>query len=188
MEYYKPAEDTYIFTKELLRELENRQNLVICEIGVGSGYISKKLSAGRKNNFYFGVDINRKVPNGGNLFSLFTGDLLRNIRQDRINIIFFNPPYVETEECNFTDIRASYSGGIDGIEIIERFIKEVTVNELFLLIIEENKPEFILELLRKKYKNVRIVKRQRIRGEVILIIKATEFYLHTNKQYFKNSI
>ena len=73
----------------------------------------------------------------------------------KVDLLIFNPPYVPTppEEMNRVDIYASWAGGEDGREIIDRFLP--TVEELlapsgvfFLVLIEDNKPDQVISILK----------------------------------------
>ena len=47
----------------------------------------------------------------------------------KIDILLFNPPYVpsDKEELGFNDIRASYAGGKDGMEITNQLLPIIDV-------------------------------------------------------------
>ena len=51
-----------------------------------------------------------------------------------VDILLFNPPYVPTEsdEVCGTGIEASWAGGVDGREVIDRFIPLLNVRDRFI--------------------------------------------------------
>ena len=51
-----------------------------------------------------------------------------------MDILLFNPPYVPTEsdEVCGTGIEASWAGGVDGREVIDRFIPLLNVSDRFI--------------------------------------------------------
>ncbi|KAF9975703.1 HemK methyltransferase member 2 [Actinomortierella ambigua] len=86
--------------------------------------------------------------------SLVSGLLPR--LQGKIDLMYFNPPYVLTpsEEVGSHSIEASWAGGIDGREVIDQllpFVKDLLSPKgaFYMVVIEENKPEEICDILRK---------------------------------------
>lgn len=167
---YKPNDDTYILLEYLLININKDKYLKnILEIGTGSGFITKQLKEKFPFNFYLQTDINSNVP----IFDNFIlADLLKPIKQNKIDLCFFNPPYVPTKYI-YKGYKASYAGGKEGIEIINRFIDSIKIKEVIILVIEINKPNEIIKRFKNKgYKKVEIVMKRKIMKEVIYLIKA----------------
>jgi release factor glutamine methyltransferase len=130
-EVYNPAEDTFL----LLETLKINPNDSILEIGTGCGLIAlacamkgSKVICSDINPFAVqltrqNIECNRRVLKGslevrqGNLFSVLS-------KNERFNLIIFNPPYLPTSrkerDDNWFDIATN--GGTDGLKIIRRFI------------------------------------------------------------------
>ncbi|KAF7696486.1 Methyltransferase N6AMT1 [Cucumispora dikerogammari] len=123
------------------------------------------------------TDINFNIPILKDFNYVFT-DLLNGIKQDRIDFCFFNPPYVPTRFVS-KGFKASYSGGNNGVEVINRFIETVEIKEVVVLVIEVNKPLEIIKKWESRGYSVEIVLRKKIMNEVIYLIrgiKADEIY------------
>ncbi|KAI9596174.1 S-adenosyl-L-methionine-dependent methyltransferase [Syncephalis fuscata] len=162
---YEPAEDTFL----LLDALEQDQALLleqkprIClEIGSGSGCVSTFLATviGKTQAIFICTDINpyatqitkrTGIQNDVVLEPICT-DLTDGLRlTGRVDVLVFNPPYVPTpaEEVGHNDITASWAGGIDGREVVDRLLPRISQllspHGLFYLVtVRENKPQDII--------------------------------------------
>lgn len=135
MQVYEPAEDTFLMLDCLEESLAGSLGLCV-EIGSGSGCISAFL-AKHYNIHMIAIDINpiackttleTAAFNHTNVDSL-RGDLLHCIRDGVVDLIVFNPPYVVTssDEIGGNGIEAAWAGGIDGREVIDRFLQNANV-------------------------------------------------------------
>lgn len=152
--YYLPEDDTFLLFNVVKDELNNifknenentnkihnnyklnKNNFKVCEVGVGSGYISYNLAKLFNNLEYYGSDINefaientkmefKKVGvdivlKNSYLFDGFGNDL-------KFDLIFFNTPYLPLEDNekyeNLKLIDKAIYGGKQGNEIILDFI------------------------------------------------------------------
>ena len=149
-EVYGPDEDSW-FLAETIKEFFHKDKLFryytkrcsVCEVGIGTGYISIYLAKNVPNLRIFGTDIspyavllgfeNMKKLIPKIEFNLYCANLLDCFDTSKFkpDIIFFNPPYVRTplDEVRTNDslIQRSWAGGPDGITIIQEFIKELEV-------------------------------------------------------------
>ncbi|CAO3697767.1 unnamed protein product [Rhizopus stolonifer] len=172
---YEPAEDTFL----LLDALEQDEQLIltrkprIClEIGSGSGCVTSLLAKiiGSKNAVFFTTDINpfacqitrqTAVQNETKSIEPIQTSLVQGLLprlKNKIDILCFNPPYVVTthEEVGSMGIEASWAGGIDGREVIDEllpFIKDLLSPQgvFYLLLINENKPNEVVEIMKKTH-------------------------------------
>ncbi|KAI7907447.1 S-adenosyl-L-methionine-dependent methyltransferase [Cokeromyces recurvatus] len=184
---YEPAEDTFL----LLDALEEDDRLIkslkpcIClEIGSGSGCVITLLSkiVGEHNALFLTTDINdfackitkeTGLKNNVNIESIRTSlvnGLLPRLKNS-IDILCFNPPYVVTthEEVGSTGIEASWAGGIDGREVIDQllpYIKDLLSPKgiFYLLLINENKPEQVINIMKNTYNMKAEIRMQRRAG------------------------
>lgn len=159
-DWYSPDEDSYTLV-DVLQE-ENIQNSLVIDLGTSTGFITNSLD---KSNVIIGSDLNLKALKKQKEGNLVRMDLLNCIRQDLIDIIIFNPPYVLNSNCSII------GGGVDGCAIINRFIKEIECNIFYLLVIEANKPKEIIKKIEAKGYTVQIKKIRKILGETIFILK-----------------
>ena len=145
-DFYEPCEDSELLLRNainVIEKMQNKENLKICEVGVGSGYVISNIAKKfKKKHEYFGCDIN--VEAIVSTLSMFKEikqkinfkecDLLESFDEE-FDLILFNTPYLPLEEgekyedLNLID-KAIY-GGKNGYEIIEKFILQVGKNLQF---------------------------------------------------------
>ncbi|KAI8382381.1 S-adenosyl-L-methionine-dependent methyltransferase [Blakeslea trispora] len=172
---YEPAEDTFL----LLDALEEDEQLIqslkprIClEIGSGSGCVTTLLAkvVGESNAIFFTTDINEfacqttkqtgaqnSVKSIEPICTSLVSSILPRL-QNQIDILCFNPPYVVTthEEVGSRGIEAAWAGGIDGREVIDELLPQVKhilspQGIFYLLLINENKPDEVVDIMKTKY-------------------------------------
>ncbi len=124
---YKPAEDSYLFTDVLKREIQKllgkNPNLKFLEIGAGSGiHLQTAEISGVKKENVFSSDIDEISVAHCKLlgYNCIKSDLFRNIN-GKYNLIIFNPPYLPEDEY---DKNKDTSGGKKGSEVILRFLEQ----------------------------------------------------------------
>ncbi|OED30770.1 methyltransferase [Methanosphaera sp. WGK6] len=127
-EVYPPAEDTFL----LIDNLEVYENEDVLEIGAGTGIVSIAASFIAENVTC--VDINQhaikcteanvKLNNRENI-TVIHSDLFENITE-KYDLIIFNTPYlpVTEEEHDDDDYSKAWDGGIDGRQIIDKFLEQ----------------------------------------------------------------
>ncbi|MHA2248470.1 MAG: HemK2/MTQ2 family protein methyltransferase [Candidatus Hodarchaeales archaeon] len=189
-EVYSPQEDTWflkdILESQLRHELLSRSSsLSVCEVGVGSGFISIALAKKFPMIHFIGVDISQTAANlcYKNIlacllqpvkFDVVCMNLLRGFNPSNFhpNIIFFNPPYVRTseEEMKKGFLEKAWAGGPSGIAIIQEFLEDLSqfsFEKVFFLssIFNAN------DLLEKNYHNIfefHVVAERKIENERLL--------------------
>ena len=126
---YPPAEDTFLLIDNLILD----GDMDVLEIGGGSGIVS--IYASRYVNKVCVCDINPhaikcmqanvKLNDRDNI-TIIESDLFGNINS-RYDLILFNTPYLPVEEDKHVDddYSKSWDGGVDGREVINRFLKDV---------------------------------------------------------------
>jgi release factor glutamine methyltransferase len=148
-EVYPPGEDTWFLSDILVnfilenskKDSASKTEKLVCEVGVGSGYISILLSLKFPEMKIFCTDISplavslsyknalHLVPKGKLFFCC--SNLLNCFNSSKFDadIIFFNPPYVRTPlpEINIplSPIVRTWAGGPDGIHLIDKFLEEL---------------------------------------------------------------
>lgn len=129
-EIYLPAEDSYLMSKilkkELPRLLKENKELKFLEIGCGSGInLQTALNIGTKKENIFSGDINKKaVEHCKKLgFQCIYSDLFKNIN-GKYDLIIFNPPYLPEDENEPKNSQLATTGGKTGSEILNKFLKE----------------------------------------------------------------
>ena len=144
-EVYSPQEDTLFLTDVLVQKLQNSELLDssvlhVCEVGVGSGFISIILGTKFPQIRIVGVDIcpkavylcHKNMSNWlqPNQFNVVCSNLLQGFSPMSFSpsIIFFNPPYLRTsqEELNKGFLRKTWAGGNGGITIISEFLENLS--------------------------------------------------------------
>ena len=146
LEVYSPREDTWFLTDTLVEYFNNLnglrfKKLHVCEIGLGSGYISAVLGKKYPNMNFVGVDVflgavELSYPNMAqwlqfNRFSLICSNLLNSLNPETYHpdVIYFNPPYVRTSTDEYrndtTPIIKAYAGGPSGTAVIHKFLENL---------------------------------------------------------------
>ncbi|EFC46644.1 predicted protein [Naegleria gruberi] len=101
--------------------------------------------------------------------------------KNKIDLLIFNPPYVPSEqyEMGHNDVRAAYAGGIDGREVIDKFIpmiKDILSRDgvFYFVLIEDNRPQEVMKLLSLEENGgfaSKIVLKKWVQGEYLFIVK-----------------
>ncbi|NXN94685.1 HEMK2 methyltransferase, partial [Rhinopomastus cyanomelas] len=181
---YPPAEDTFLLLDALEQDaarLREARVEICLEIGSGSGVVSTFLASSiiGSSALYLCTDINpaaayctmeTAVLNNVQLQPIIT-DLVSGLSprlNGKVDLLLFNPPYVvtSTEEVGGCGIEASWAGGKNGREVMDRVFPLVpdllSPGGLFYLVtIKENNPDEILETMKKRgLEGTRVLSRQ----------------------------
>ena len=173
---YDPSEDTFLLLDALESDasyLNSIQPTLGLEVGVGSGCVSTFLCHSVLNNpiYMMCTDINplaleasleTSTRNGLKIpFQVLRTDLIDSLLPrlfNKVDVLIFNPPYVVTgpEEVGSHSIEAAWAGGINGRQVIDRFLPLVhsllsSKGVFYLVTINENQPLQILNELKSQY-------------------------------------
>lgn len=203
---YEPSEDSFLLLDALEKDMQNiisHKPLVCVEIGVGSGVIITALKQLLKFSTHcIGVDISSFACNTAQKTSkvnkvsidMLNMSLLNGFRNNSIDMIVFNPPYVPTRlensgklesyEINVTNhsIVGAWAGGVDGCEIIDQIINDLDRvlaphGVFYLLLLKENKPAEVIKKINKLGKfSTKILMERRIIGEHLFVLKIVKIY------------
>jgi release factor glutamine methyltransferase len=128
-EIYFPSDDSYLLLDVLKKQIpsliKKNSNLNVLEIGCGSGINLKSLlELGVKKENILSCDINpfavsccRKLG-----FKCLKSDLFEKIN-GKFDLIIFNPPYLPEDKREPASSKISTTGGKNGSEITNKFIK-----------------------------------------------------------------
>lgn len=172
MDWYDPDEDTYTLIDAL--KAENIREKIVLDLGCSTGAITDILES---NNLVISLDLNIKALQQLKDKNAIRSDLLKGLNQRRIDVCIFNPPYVPDFDCPIL------GGGKFGREIIDKFVQKIEIETFYLLVIEANKPIEIVENIKARGYETKIIKIRKIVGETIIIIKAVKI---NNFAYFFN--
>ncbi|XP_059059080.1 methyltransferase N6AMT1 [Achroia grisella] len=186
---YEPAEDSFLLIDALEKDLQylKAKNPTFClEVGSGSGVVITAFGMVFPNTFCVSTDINWKACEMSISTAKYNKVLLEPVNMDLVNffvdnkfdVIIFNPPYVVTEsqECGGKDITASWAGGIKGREITDRLLhmipkKLAEDGTFYLLLIQDNIPNEVIEIMRMHGFKSELVIRRIVRNEHQLVLK-----------------
>ncbi|EJS42398.1 YDR140W [Saccharomyces arboricola H-6] len=206
---YEPAEDSFLILdcleKEhdfLKRRFSNRL-AVACEIGSGSGIVTTFLMQNKilpqESSIHLAVDINpwaleatldtAKLNSCENSFlDVIQSDLNSSLRNNQIDVLIFNPPYVPAEcvpgvpgSRDETDqwLDLALLGGKDGMAItnillqqLERILSPDGI--AYILFCARNKPEEVVKKFLKTHQwNVKLLEIRKAGWEVLSVYSFT---------------
>ena len=190
--FYKFSEDSKLLLDSLIKNSPKQKNkILICEMGVGSGEVIFRYSNYlKKNNVDFeviGFDINKKaIENTKKLFCNFDKKnefILSNLfekSKKKYDLIFFNTPYLPVEDNeNFEDLKIidkAIYGGEFGFEITIKFLEELDKNlkkngVCFILISTLTNPKVVEKKLKNLNFKYEVVNSKKLFFEILLVYK-----------------
>ncbi|MFC7098681.1 HemK2/MTQ2 family protein methyltransferase [Halobaculum marinum] len=122
---YAPAEDSGLLAEAAVEHARG----VTLEVGTGSGWVAEKVLSESDATRVLGSDVNphatRRARDRG--VEAMCADLLTPFREDALDTVLFNPPYLPTDPDNEWDDwqEAALSGGESGRELIEPFLDDL---------------------------------------------------------------
>ena len=188
---YTPEEDSYLLLECINKKIaELNKDIILLEMGVGSGMISISLSDKVKKIYAVDVDaesidfvkkelikINKQRLNENNCpiknITLIKSDLFTNVSKElRFDLIAFNPPYLPDDK-KIEKVKALH-GGKQGNEIIIKFLEQAKEflaleGEIILLFSSLSKRNIILKKAKELNYNYKLVAKKRIFFEQLYI-------------------
>lgn len=186
---YKPSEDTFLFIDALETEIDFIKSLnptSIIEVGSGNGIVITSLATVLKCTVLFATDINplaclatrHTACLNETYVECLNMDLLSNFKDSVFDIILFNPPYVvtESEEIVGQGLSRAWAGGINGREIIDKFLPKLrdwlhSKGVCYMITIKENKLDEIKENMLEFGFKTAVVKERKVLGEHLFVLK-----------------
>ena len=194
---YEPDADSFLLLDALelkLNEILKQKPLMILEFGSGSGlaitFVAKHFCL--TPCLLFAIDINpcacystKRTFQQNNLHLKHYLDIIQCNLADpfvdrlssKIDLILFNPPYVPTETLDVKDvIERAYSGGKQGIEIIEKAIEQASrllssEGLFFMVALEENNFDTLKELANQFGLSIDIILKRRTLIERLFVVQ-----------------
>ncbi len=122
---YEPREDSYLLQKYVRKYVKKGD--IVLDVGTGSGI--QAATALEITEHVTAVDINKhavdRVKKEHLKIKVIQSDLFAKVpKEEKFDVIIFNPPYLPEEERESFEERLVLSGGKYGHEILERFFKE----------------------------------------------------------------
>jgi release factor glutamine methyltransferase len=126
---YQPAEDSYLLeqsVKDYLKNKKIKKDIKILDMGSGSG-IQAQICKNLGFEDILCADINKEtveyLKKQG--FESIESDLFSNVnKNDKFNLIIFNPPYLPEDSREPEDSRLATTAGKKGYEVILRFLEQ----------------------------------------------------------------
>ena len=165
-----PRPDTEIIVEHVLKITKFRSNLMILDIGVGSGCILLSVLKEKKDFRGIGIDISKKSVEISKLNALNFGLLNRvkifktnvdNFNYGKYDLIISNPPYINKLDLKYLDRdvinfepKIALDGGLEGISEISKVINKsselIKKKGKLILEISFNQRERVKKLLNNK--------------------------------------
>lgn len=119
---YEPAEDTFLLAKHIKDYIKDK-NAKVLDLGCGSCYLA--IEARKYSDNILAADINPEAVELAKekKIKFVQSNLFSNIK-DKFDLILFNPPYLPEEKQEANESSLITTGGMQGFEIIEEFLKQ----------------------------------------------------------------
>ena len=178
-EVYPPSDDSFLLAENV--KIKKKANVL--DLGTGSGIqginaaiqgAEKVVSTDINENALLNAHKNAKTLGFEKVFEFRKGNLFDCLKkEERFDVIVFNPPYVISEKKKYTDL----DGGIKGREILDEFLKGFAAylekeGKCFFLQSSLNGEEESTELLENQGFKTKVVARKKLFFEELLVFRA----------------
>lgn len=161
-----PRPETEIVVEEALAHLISKENLLAADVGCGTAAISIAIAKNATNANLFALDISKNALNIAkenikmhqleNRIQVIQSNLLSNLPH-KVHMLLANLPYIPTIELPYLQSEVqlyepliALDGGVEGLEIINRFLKQakskLLPNGVIILEIDPSQVEKIISL------------------------------------------
>ena len=173
---YPVREDTIILLEAALDEVKPADRVL--DLGTGSGYIAHHLV--EKAALVIATDVNphacRMASSRG--IGVARADLTAGLR-GHFDLVLFNPPYLPTEPGERMDdwLEKALDGGESGRDVVGRLLPDLSRvlapgGRLLLVLSGLTGEKEVLDLLRDAGFSAGVVRRNRVEGEDLIVVKA----------------
>lgn len=176
---YEPSDDSFL----LAENVKVKEKASVLDLGTGSG-IQGINSAMQGAGNIVSTDVNEtallnaqknaKALGFDKIFEFRKGNLFDCLKKnEKFDVIVFNPPYVISEEKKHADL----DGGVKGREVLDRFLKGFAVylkkgGRCFFLQSSLNGEEESTKLLEEQGFEAKVVARKKLFFEELLVFRA----------------
>ena len=183
---YEPSDDTFLLAKNL----EIKEGQSVLEIGTGSGLVS--MYASLLTDDITATDINYNALelaernfklNNIDTIKLEFGDLFEPVKNKKFDVLLFNTPYLptDTDDIIDDDLNYAFDGGLDGRNVIDRFLNEAPnhLNDKGIIQMIQSSlsdTERTLDILDSKGFIAEVAKSERFFFEEIVLINAYKIW------------
>ncbi|TXT07293.1 hypothetical protein VHUM_03463 [Vanrija humicola] len=195
---YEPAEDSFILLDALEADaavLRDLKPSLAVEIGSGSGIASTFIASmlGDDEVCILSTDINKYAADATKrtaaandvYLNPVLSDLLTGLKPrvaGKIELLIFNPPYVETEETERAvtqdqrDIGGAWAGGQYGMTVTNKILEQLPTllapgGRFYLVAIHQNKPDEIIARMRAVGLECKTMIKRRAGRELLSVIR-----------------
>lgn len=175
---YEPADDSFL----LAESLDVSGGSSVLDVGTGTGLLA--LVAAEKAGHVLGVDVNPEAVrlarenaklNGIKNVEFRVSDLFDRV-DGKFDFIVFNPPYLPVDEEDL--LGRAWSGGVDGLEVIKRFVSAAPSHlgkngVIMLLVSSFNDVNGVMCLLSEHGLRSEVVSRKKFFFEELFVLKCS---------------
>ncbi|MEM4714433.1 MAG: methyltransferase [Candidatus Nanoarchaeia archaeon] len=180
LEVYTPAEDSFLLQSCIPLDLKRKD---VLDMGTGSGILA--ITAAKRGANVLAVDLNPRAlkiasenaKNNNVKISFLKSNIFSNVK-GKFDLILCNPPYLPEDEIDkIIGPSLTYSGGKDGKEFIKKFVSDAPkflkkYGKILMVISSITGEKEVLELFAKNNFKTKILARQKIPWEELIVIEA----------------